>query len=62
MASPRVQVIDLTDYFCDATVCPTVIGGALVFKDISHLTDTFSATLGPYLLERYRQLQSTGSE
>lgn len=56
MASPRVEVIDLTDFFCDSALCYTVIGGALVFKDISHLTDTFSATLGPYLLSRFRQL------
>jgi hypothetical protein len=58
MASPRVQLIDLTDFFCDPSVCYSVIGGALVFKDISHLTDTFSTTLGPYLLAKYRQLQN----
>ena len=57
MASPRVQVIDLTNFFCDATLCYPVVGGVLVFKDISHMTDTFSTTLGPYLLQQYRRLQ-----
>ena len=57
MDTPRVQVIDLSNFFCDATLCYPVVGGALVFKDISHMTDTFSKTLGPYLLQQYRKLQ-----
>ena len=27
-----------------------MIGGALVFKDQNHMTETWSASLGPYLL------------
>jgi hypothetical protein len=27
-----------------------VIGGALVYKDVSHLTAVYGKTLGPYLL------------
>ena len=26
-----------------------MIGGALVFKDQNHMTETFSASLGPYV-------------
>ena len=45
----RVKLIDLSDYMCDEQDCFPVVGGALVIKDIGHLTRTFSATLGPYL-------------
>jgi hypothetical protein len=48
--SPKVKVIDLTAQFCDAKRCFTVIGGALVRHDQSHLTQTFAATLGPFVL------------
>jgi hypothetical protein len=45
----RVQTVDLTRFFCDATSCFPVIGGALVYKDISHLTTVYATTLEPYL-------------
>ena len=50
LATPRVRVVNLLDHFCDATWCYPVIGGALVQKDLNHLTNTFMETLGPYLL------------
>jgi hypothetical protein len=46
----------MTRYFCNATSCPPVIGGALVQKDLHHLSVVFVRTLGPYLLEAVRQL------
>ena len=46
----RVRLLDLSDFMCTATLCPPVVGGALVLKDSDHLTRAFSATLGPYLL------------
>jgi hypothetical protein len=48
--SPRVRVVDLTHYMCDARICFAVVGGALVRKDGTHMTSVFSSTLGPYLL------------
>jgi hypothetical protein len=45
-----VRLLDLTDFMCTATLCPPVVGGALVLKDADHLTRAFSTTLGPYLL------------
>lgn len=54
--SPRVQVIDLTRFFCDSRLCYPVIGGALVYRDADHLTRVFAATLGPYLLREVRRL------
>ena len=50
--SRRVQAVDLTSVFCDRTRCYPVIGGALAFKDSTHLTGVFAATLGPVLLRR----------
>jgi hypothetical protein len=55
MADERLRTVDLTRFFCDA-VCYTVIGGALVLRDNTHMTGTFSATLGPYLLRAYDAL------
>jgi hypothetical protein len=48
--TPRVQTIDLTPFMCDSATCFPVIGGALVHKDIGHISTTFSTTLGPYIL------------
>jgi len=50
VGSSQVRVIDLTRQFCDSRRCFAVIGGALVRHDESHLTQAFSATLGPFLL------------
>ena len=46
---PRVRAVDLTRYFCDRRRCFPVIGGALVYKDSTHITATFGVTLGVYL-------------
>ncbi len=48
-ASDRVEAIDLTPFMCDDQQCFPVVGGALVIKDIGHLTRTFSTTLAPFL-------------
>jgi peptidoglycan/LPS O-acetylase OafA/YrhL len=45
----NVRVIDMTDFYCTDTVCPTVIGHVLVYRDTSHLTATYALTLAPYL-------------
>jgi hypothetical protein len=47
--SARVKLIDLSRHMCDEQRCFPVVGGALVIKDIGHLTRTFSRTLGPFL-------------
>lgn len=56
LKSPRVVVVDLTDFMCSARLCFPVIGGVLVHKDIDHMTAAFAATLAPYLHRRLRQL------
>jgi peptidoglycan/LPS O-acetylase OafA/YrhL len=45
----RVQTIDVNRLLCNTKVCFPVIGGALVFKDVHHLTSVFSTSLGPFV-------------
>ena len=58
-ASPRVQLLDLTDFMCDRARCYPVVGGSLVDKDHTHLATGFSTTLGPYLLRRLDRLRAS---
>jgi hypothetical protein len=59
--SNRVQVIDMTPFFCSSRLCYPVIGGALVYKDATHLTRVFATTLGPYLLRAIESLAQSWS-
>jgi hypothetical protein len=60
LRSRRYQYVDLSKYFCDATYCYPVIGGARVFKDaFGHLTTAYSRTLGPYLHREVRRLMKS---
>jgi hypothetical protein len=66
LRSPRIQVVDLTHFFCGRRSCYPVVGGALVYRDYEdHLTTVFATTLGPYLLAKVEQLmrraQPTGN-
>ncbi|MFD2792977.1 acyltransferase family protein [Promicromonospora vindobonensis] len=51
LGRPDVTLIDFTDVYCDDRECHPVIGGATVYRDKDHLTDTFAGTLSPYLAE-----------
>jgi hypothetical protein len=48
-ASSRVHLLDFTPFFCDKHRCFPVVGGALVYADLDHMTHEFAPTLGPYL-------------
>jgi hypothetical protein len=50
LRSGQVRIIDLTPHFCDAKRCFSVIGGVLLRHDATHLTVTFAATLGPFVV------------
>jgi hypothetical protein len=56
MRGSRVRLVDLNRYICDSGRCFPVVGGVLVFKDLSHLTPLFATTLGPFLERRVRRL------
>ncbi|MEV0953085.1 acyltransferase family protein [Promicromonospora sp. NPDC050249] len=49
--SGRVELVDLTDYYCDSERCPAVVGNVLVYRDGNHVTDTYARSLQPYLAE-----------
>ena len=44
-APENVKVIDLTNYLCNQTHCPPVIGKTLVYRDRHHLTATYVRSL-----------------
>lgn len=46
---PTASLVDMSDFYCRSTVCPSVIGGVNVYRDRTHLTNTFVLTLAPYL-------------
>jgi hypothetical protein len=48
----EVNLVDLSDYFCDARRCYAVIGGASIYFDYDHMSNQFSATLASALLRR----------
>jgi len=45
--SLNVHTLDLTNRFCDATTCWSVIGGIVVHSDSNHLTTSYVKTLIP---------------
>ncbi|MGP3535458.1 acyltransferase family protein [Microbacterium sp. RD1] len=53
---PAIDVVDLTDAFCDETSCPPVIGDVLVYRQGSHLTNTYVRSLEPILDARLEPL------
>ncbi|MEF2978662.1 acyltransferase family protein [Subtercola sp. YIM 133946] len=48
-AGQNVTLLDFSSMFCSSTDCYAVIGGANVYRDQDHLTNTFATTLEPYL-------------
>jgi hypothetical protein len=52
----EINLVDLSDDFCDAENCYAVIGGASVYYDYDHMTMQFGTTLASGLL---RQLPKT---
>jgi peptidoglycan/LPS O-acetylase OafA/YrhL len=51
----QVNLVDLSDYFCDARRCYAVIGGASVYYDYDHMSMQFSGSLGAALLRSMPQ-------
>jgi peptidoglycan/LPS O-acetylase OafA/YrhL len=54
--SPRVVTLDLNRFVCDARRCYPVVGGALVYKDTTHLLEPFMRTLAPYFQRELTKL------
>lgn len=48
-----IDAVDLRGAFCDATgTCPMVAGSVVVYRDLHHITASFSHSLAPYLAEQ----------
>jgi len=47
-----VDVVDMTDAICGERECPPIIGDVLVYRQGSHLTNTYVKTLEPLLASR----------
>jgi peptidoglycan/LPS O-acetylase OafA/YrhL len=43
-------LIDLSNYYCTAEHCLTVVGHVPVYRDADHITATFARSLAPFLL------------
>ncbi|MDH6537255.1 peptidoglycan/LPS O-acetylase OafA/YrhL [Aurantimicrobium minutum] len=46
---PGVKSIDLTDAFCNDQNCFTMVGGIVVYLDLSHMNKTYAHNLSDYL-------------
>jgi hypothetical protein len=44
-----VRFVDLSDYFCNETTCPPVIGNVLIYRHKNHITATYMRSLAPVL-------------
>ena len=49
---PGTRTIDVRDSICPGDECVPVIGGVLVYRQSSHITDTYAQTAGPALEEK----------
>ena len=49
-----VPVVDLTDLFCDESLCYSLVGDVIVYKDRSHLSTEYSTMLAAFVDERLR--------
>lgn len=50
--NPQIQLIDLTDLYCDETTCYPVVGSLPVYYDSDHIARSFALTLVPVLTEK----------
>lgn len=50
----RVYAVDVADLFCGERWCPAVVDGVLVYRDASHVTETYAETLTMPLRDRLR--------
>ncbi|NDB17986.1 MAG: hypothetical protein EB027_01705 [Actinobacteria bacterium] len=49
--APGVVVADLTDRFCNATTCPAVLDGYIVYGDRNHLTASFARSAASWFTD-----------
>ncbi|MGH8793028.1 MAG: acyltransferase family protein [Stackebrandtia sp.] len=45
--APNLSFLDMSDYFCDESRCPPIIGNILVYYDRHHISATYMRSLAP---------------
>lgn len=58
--SRKVDVVDMTKYFCADGKCPAVIGGVVAYFDGSHMTSTYSRSLSDFLGQALAKTDASG--
>ncbi len=53
-------LIDFTDKYCDDEICRSVVGGANVYRDKDHLTNTFALSMVPFIGDTMAHVVSPG--
>ncbi|MBT2501543.1 acyltransferase family protein [Curtobacterium sp. ISL-83] len=53
--TPHVQLIDASSLFCADGTCPSVIGGVLVYRQVQHVTRTYSRSMAPFIEPQVRR-------
>jgi hypothetical protein len=46
---PRAVIVNMSDWICPGSTCPSVMNGYIVWRDYLHITATYAATLAPEL-------------
>nr|WP_255620740.1 SGNH hydrolase domain-containing protein [Salinicoccus sp. RF5] len=46
-----VNYVDYSEYFCSEGKCPAIIGNIIVYIDGSHMSSTYSKSMGPIIKE-----------
>ncbi|WP_455834808.1 acyltransferase family protein [Pseudarthrobacter siccitolerans] len=55
-----IPLLRLDDAYCQGDRCPMVVNHVVVYRDESHITATFSKTLGPEIVKRLQGMLTRG--
>jgi hypothetical protein len=56
----NVRFVDMTDSFCDKKHCLPVVGNIIVYRDDSHITETYAKSLAPILSRKLAKVLPSG--
>jgi peptidoglycan/LPS O-acetylase OafA/YrhL len=59
-AAAGIPLLRLDEAYCDDHRCPMVVNHVVVYRDESHITATFSRTLGPEIVRRLQSILTRG--
>lgn len=62
MFDSGVILVDLADAYCQDGRCPMVVGHVGVYRDLHHITATFSKTIGPYIVDAVTEHEASQGE